>query len=76
MAPILVAFFFFVSYFFSRFFTEPFMVSLFVLYLLGLLQDCSVMGFPLSLTRRGSSTGSTGIQDTVTLGILDGMDIH
>ena len=27
------------------------------------------------LARRGSSTGPTGIQDTETLGILDGIDI-
>ena len=35
-----------------------------------------VMGFPLSLTRRGLSTGPTGIQDTETLVILDGRDIY
>ena len=34
------------------------------------------MGFPLSLTRTGLSTGPTEIQDTETLDILDGRDIY
>ena len=33
-----------------------------------------VTGFPLSLARKGSSTGPKGIQDTETLGILDDID--
>ena len=31
--------------------------------------------FPLSLVRRGLSTGPMGIQDTQTLDMLDGVDI-